>query len=279
MDFPNKWRDGVDPFSLKFNNFTLKEVLGYPHAGNDVFYGKGLYLGKEVEVIIKVNRQPGADVFNEVETLKKIKLDKTPVIIDHDNECTYRVSLLLEGEKLSVILKDNKDHESLEYMEEYGSMLGVIHSIRGDFPCVKDRKFFHIMDKEKLDKIGLSSLYQYLVENEPKTKDVCFCHGDFHYANVLWKDHHISGILDFELSGMGIREFDIAWAIINRPGQTFLNTLEEIELFLKGYRKHANYNYDYVIYYMALVYSWFIFFGDDNYHEYVKGFLRKINAI
>ena len=67
MNFPKKWRETIDPYKLKFKNFELLEVLGYPHAGNDVFYAKGIYKGNEVFVFIKVNRQNGADVKNEVE--------------------------------------------------------------------------------------------------------------------------------------------------------------------------------------------------------------------
>ena len=40
MNFPKKWRETIDPFELKFTNFILKEILGYPHAGNDVFLCK-----------------------------------------------------------------------------------------------------------------------------------------------------------------------------------------------------------------------------------------------
>ena len=46
MNFPKKWRDTIDPFKLKFNDFVLKKVLGYPHAGNDVFYVIGFYNNK-----------------------------------------------------------------------------------------------------------------------------------------------------------------------------------------------------------------------------------------
>ncbi len=33
-----KWRDTIDPFSLKYDNFKLTEILDYPHAGNEVFH-------------------------------------------------------------------------------------------------------------------------------------------------------------------------------------------------------------------------------------------------
>ena len=73
MEFPKKWRETIDPFKLKYNNFTLKEILGYPHAGNDVFYVKGIYKNKEIYAFIKINRQKGADVKNEIEVLNKIQ--------------------------------------------------------------------------------------------------------------------------------------------------------------------------------------------------------------
>ena len=72
MMFPNKWRETIDPFTLNFKYFTLKEILGYPHAGNDVFYAKGIYNGNEIYAFIKVNRQKGADVKNEIEVINKI---------------------------------------------------------------------------------------------------------------------------------------------------------------------------------------------------------------
>ena len=50
MSFPCKWRETIDPFSLKFTNFKLKEILGYPYAGNDVFYARGVYNCKEIKV-------------------------------------------------------------------------------------------------------------------------------------------------------------------------------------------------------------------------------------
>ena len=81
--------------------------------------------------------------------------------------------------------------------------------------------------------------------------ETVFCYGDFHYANVLWKDHHISAILDFELAGYGSRDFDIAWALFLRPGQKFLKTDEELERFLRGYQKYGDCNVEAVKYYMG----------------------------
>lgn len=270
MDFPKKWRETIDPYKLKFNNFELLEVLGYPHAGNDVFYAKGLYKGNEVFVFIKVNRQNGADVKNEVETLNKINLDNTPIVIDYDEEMTYRVSLALEGERLSVISKQISNDELLNYLKIYGEILAKIHMIKGEFNQVKDRKFFHIPSKEYFEKQEISlEIYDYLVSFEPKEITYCFVHGDFHYANVLWQDKKISGLLDFELSGYGNKEFDIAWAITVRPSQEFLKEQQEIDSFISGYKTIGECNLEYIKYYMVLIYSWFYELGGPKYKDFV----------
>ncbi len=270
--FPSKWRDTVDPFSLPYKNFKLTNVLGYPHAGNDVFYAIGLYNQKQVKVFIKVNRQRGANVKNEILTLQRLNFPFTPQIIDYDEEMTFRVSLALDGEKLSTILGENKNLESMQYMAKYGEMLATIHNVKGDFAPVCDRRFFHIPNIEVLRQEGFERIYNYLCENKPKDNDICFCHGDFHYANVLWQNQKISGILDFELSGMGIKEFDIAWALILRPGQRFLRTQTEINEFLKGYSKKTTFNLDKVKYYMAQIYLYFYFSNENNeeYTGYIK---------
>lgn len=269
MNFPKKWRETINPFELKFTNFILKEILGYPHAGNDVFYAKGIYNNEETYAFIKVNRQKGADVKNEIEVLNKIQLDNTPIIIDYDKEMTFRVSIALTGERLTTILADNANLESLEYLEKYGKKLGEIHLITGDFNNVKDRKFFHIPPKKYFEENGLDlSIYEYLNSNKPEVINYCFCHGDFHYANVLWENKDISGILDFELAGRGNKEFDIAWAIILRQGQKFLRDSIEIETFLKGYNSINSCNFNYVKYYMILIYVWFYEFSE-SYHKEV----------
>ena len=38
----------------------------YPHAGNDVFYVKGLHNGSQINAYVKSARQRGADISNEL---------------------------------------------------------------------------------------------------------------------------------------------------------------------------------------------------------------------
>lgn len=277
MEFPKKWRETIDPFKLKYNNFTLKEILGYPHAGNDVFYVKGIYKNKEIYAFIKINRQKGADVKNEIEVLNKINLENTPQIIDYDEEKTFRVSIALNGERLSTILGDNSNLESLQYLEKYGRKLGEIHLIDDNFENVKDRRFFHVPPMSYFEDNNLDlSIYDYLNNNKPEKINYCFCHGDFHYANILWDNKNISGVLDFELSGKGNKEFDIAWAIIIRQGQKFLKTEEEVEKFLEGYNSVNFCNYNYVKYYMILIYVWFYEFSNIEHKKIILSEIEKL---
>ena len=277
MKQPDKWRETIDPFSLPYSNFILSEVLGYSHAGNDVFYAKGIYEKKVVFFFIKVERQDNANIRNVIETLHQLNHLNIPKVIDYDEHKTFMVSIAIDGERLSTIVGENLKSESLEFMEEYGELLARFHSVKGDFKPVVDRKFFHIQPKEYFEKLNISFLWDYLTNNSPGKVNTCFCHGDFHYANILWKNHHISGILDFELSGIGNKEFDIAWAIIRRPGQKFLNTKEEVRLFLKGYSKMGTYVSHNVIYYMALIYQYFYQIGNDDqeYQTYVFSWLEE----
>ena len=178
---------------------------------------------------------------------------------------------------MSTIVGDNTELESLDYMYEYGRTLAQLHGLQGKFHEVKDRVFFHIPDIQHFEDLNLMFVYKYLTENRPKEIHKCFCHGDFHYANILWKNGHMSAILDFELSGLGNNEFDIAWALIPRPGQKFLNTTRELELFMKGYRSAGFCDFEYVKYYMVLIYSYFYKFGGGTpgYCEYVDSVFRN----
>ena len=54
------------------------EILGYPHAGNDVFYVRGLYHGRQINAYIKAARQRGADIGNEISILSISSRAKTP---------------------------------------------------------------------------------------------------------------------------------------------------------------------------------------------------------
>ena len=83
MKHPDKWRETIDPFSLTYKSFHPIEILGYPHAGNDVFHARGIYEGKEVRAYIKVARQKGAAIENEVAILSQLHSPIYPTVLDY----------------------------------------------------------------------------------------------------------------------------------------------------------------------------------------------------
>lgn len=278
MKYTEKWRETSDPFILQYRNFKPMEILGYPHAGNDVFYMKGIYQDREVNAFVKVARQAGASIQNEVAVLSQIDLPVAPTIIDYGfEEVPFSVTLELPGDRLSVIAGENENLESMSYLSEYGETLAKIHQMTIPAERMADRKFFHAPSCEILENSGLAVLEDFFKDIPTRTTQ-CFCHGDFHYANVLWKDRHISGILDFELAGYGNRDFDIAWALFLRPGQKFLKSDIEQREFLKGYAKYGRYDLSAVHYYMAQCYVHFLQFSgnDKEYCGYVYKWLGNL---
>ena len=176
MKHPDKWRETIDPFSLPYKSFKPTEILGYPHAGNDVFYARGLFGGKEVKAYIKVARQKGATIENEVAILSQFHSPIYPTVIDCGFAGTpFSVTLELPGERLSVIVGENETLESLSFMEEYGVALATLHLLPISAEPVKDRRFFHAPPDELLKTLGLEECKGFFA-NSPKDSVQCFCH-------------------------------------------------------------------------------------------------------
>ncbi len=275
---PDKWRETCDVFALPYHSFRPTEILGYPHAGNDVFHVRGLCQGRQVTAYVKApRRNGGAGIRNEALVLSRLALPLAPEVLDAGTgDAPFLVTAEKPGRRLSVIVGDNAGGAALSYMEEYGGTLARLHMLRPEVPPVADRRFFHPPTAEHLEALGLVHLASWFA-HPPDGGTTVFCHGDFHYANLLWEDHHISGILDFELAGYGDRDFDIAWALILRPGQTFLKTAEERRRFLMGYGRHGSFDAAAIRFYMAQIYTYFLqFSGDDPaYQAYVRGWLEE----
>lgn len=264
---------------MKFNNFEIKEILGYPHAGNDVFYLRGYKNdGREVRGFLKVERQKRADLEREFNVISKLDLEIAPTIIDYSFENPkYILTEEKPGMRLSYIVENHRDIEILDYMEEYGNLLGKIHKLEMEKIPVKKRNFK--LAREVYESYGLEYIYKYLSEaNFQENKS--FIHGDCHYANILWKDKKVSALLDYELSGYGSREYDLAWALVLRPGQKFLRSNLERKVFLEAYSRHHDYSRQAFDYYMVLFGSYFyhISSGQSN-KEYRELLISMMNSI
>ncbi len=276
---PERWRDTIDPFTLPLEKFRLSEVLGYPHAGNDVFYAAGTYEDRTCTAFLKVERQAGADLRNEAEVLRMLPYPYKPRLLEYvpgppaclaTEECG--------GDRLSVIVKNAGRTEALEYMAPYGEALAQLHSLEIPWDNVKHRRFFDLPQSDYLEEHRLTEFAEFLSSHPPEGESRCFIHGDFHYANILWEDRRISAVLDYELSGCGIREFDIAWAVVLRPGQEFLKTREELERFLEGYRATQNFSYPAFRYYYILAALRFYGMGGADYQQDLRRIMEGFTA-
>lgn len=244
-----KWRDlSVDFSDINYQNIILKKIISYPPAGNDVIEAKVLLNNKEKNVFIKYERSKMADFDSEYKNItilhKNSLYRKIPNIYEYGlfNDKKYMILEKIDGERISDLLPNiNKN----EYLYKYGQELAMIHSINPKY--FRKAKQRIINDYPKLDNYKkfdeyLGKYIKYLYKNKPKITYNTFIHGDFHYANILWKNNEINGVIDFEYSGLGFREQDIAWSIILRPTQHFMNKKNDLLAFLKGYKSISSYD-------------------------------------
>lgn len=292
MIHTQKWREPLtDPMKTIFPcGMKVLEILGYPHAGNDVFGCRLEFKGEVHKAVLKISRHIDANLEKEWRTINLLQgkgIDLPQIITDgHIEGRVYIATKYDDGKRLSQILKEYEvnqiTEESLKHMYNFGANLGKIHSLEIDGEKVLDRRFHHLMSMENSKELGLEKITEWLQNNAPRDRQLCFIHGDHHYANILWKDYNITTTLDWELSGLGWREFDIAWALILRPAQAFMKTQEERNKFLEGYRQHSTYKEEHLKYCMVMIYQYFYGMGkqmnDIEYTEFVMGeMLRLIN--
>ena len=173
MAYPEKWRETCDPFALAYHEFRPTEVLGYPHAGNDVFRMRGEWEGREVTAYVKVARQESANLANEVNILSQLDAPIFPRVLDCGRE-GFRFSVTEErpGERLSMIVGDNEDGAALSYMEEYGEALARLHAQTLKAGPRAERRFHHRPTRETLEELKLTFLDEFFADS-PKMGKPC----------------------------------------------------------------------------------------------------------
>ena len=286
-----KWRElSIEPSIIPFKFGKLNEILSYLPAGNDVLECKFEVNNKIIELFLKIERSKVVDFETEVKHLNILKdkknYKKIPIVIE-DGYIENKKYIVLEkkdGNRLSEILETKiTEEEKSEYLIKYGKELATIHKInQNDFSDAKIRVINEIPTNE-IYKIpeALLPYIKYLKENNFEKKPNSFIHGDFHYANILWKNKNIEAVLDFEYSGKGLKEQDIAWACILRPTQKFMNKLDDIQNFIKGY--HSVNDFDFLKFKWCLIngYCHFYLMNQENedYKTKLISLLKEIIAI
>ncbi len=274
------WRETCDPYALPMTAYRIGRVLDYPHGGNDVFHVTGVCGRRPCAGYVKAERQAGADVRNEIELLRVLAYDKKPRLLDWSlTEPVFDVTEECSGRRLSALLQEAPPGAALGYMEPYGAELARIHGLDMPWRPVKHRRFFDRPGPEHIRKYGLTDLAALLDGCPPAGESCCFIHGDFHYANILWQDGAVSAVLDWELAGTGVREFDMAWAVLLRPGQMFLNTPEQVRAFLAGYGARQDFSRPAFVHYYILTALHFAALGDERYRRALTALCRAVAAM
>ena len=290
MKVYKKWRDlKTNPLEIKFNNFTIKEIISYPPCGNDVVECIALFKDLEKNIFIKIERSKMASFQLEVDNINILTNNnyykKLPTNIEDGNvnDLKYVVLDRVEGNRLSDILLEVKEKDLKEkYLETYGKELAIIHQIPpklfnearqrpiNDYPNIEKKEYF---DETIL------LYYDYLVNNKPTIKFDTFIHGDFHYGNIMWEDEKINGVLDWEYSGKGFKEQDIAWACILRSTQHFMDIVDDIKTFLKGYKKIGTFDKEKLKWCLINGYCHFYLMNRDNeeYKTKLRNLLIEVN--
>ena len=274
-----KWRElSVNLFDIKFKKIKLIKELNYPPAGNDVVECKVINNKKEENVFIKFERSKVSNFYTEYKNLNIINkyLEETPKVIEYGlyNGKKYIVLEKKNGKRLSEIFKSKVDKE--KYLYTYGNMLSKIHNIKGKFNKALQRPINDYPKGYKKYDSYSNKIITWLKDNDIEKNYNTFIHGDFHYGNVLFRYKKISGILDLEYSGMGFKEQDIAWALILRPGQKFMDNLNDIKYFLKGYGISYDFNKLKWCYINGSIHFYLMNLNNEEYKKKIKMLIDKI---
>lgn len=271
----------IDLFSIQYKNIKLKKIISYPPAGNDVVEAIVDIKNKEENVYIKFERSKMANFETEYKHLKLLSdINIFPKVIEFGsvNDKKYIILEKIEGNRLSDIFKqDKKDKEA--YLKEYGKTLSQIHNIKNrGFDKAFQRPINEVPKNYKNSDEFSGKIIKYLEENKIEKDNKTFIHGDFHYANVLFKNQKVNGIIDLEYSGLGFKEQDIAWALILRPGQKFMDNIDDINLFLEGYRSKSDFEYDKFkwCYINGSIHFYLMNYENEEYKQKIRKLIEKI---
>ena len=166
---------------------------------------------------------------------------------------------------------------ALRNLEAYGECLAQIHSLNLNWPLQKRPRLYGLIGEEAVQNDGFVYLVAWIEANRPIVFDEVFAHGDYNTASVLFKEDSVSGVIDWEFAGMGWREYDLAWALRSRT--VFLNTPEEREAILNGYRSHASFEGHVLRWCEVLNYLHFAYWARERRSDYAGFALDRAREI
>jgi len=251
---------------------------------NKCFRCQGNVDGKPAVFFIKVYSSPEINLPIERDILPRLAAGGIPVpkvLFEQRHDVLCLGFSAIEG----MILWDLIDPRRAPYqakrvlyhLEEYGAILGKIHSLPIATTPLTRRALYALSDEERDYLKNQPDLLEWLAANEPGEKVEVLAHGDFHTAHVFFHNDQVSGVIDWESTGMGWREFDLAWIL--RARQVFLNTPEEREAILKGYARHGTWDDASLSWAEALMYLHYAFWTRGSGSGYEAFALDRARAI
>jgi aminoglycoside phosphotransferase len=273
----------IDPFVVQYKRLEIRRIINYPHAANDVIHCLGTIDKKDAEFFIKYERHKDADFGTEAYFLNCLQDSpiKVPKIIEcgNHNGINYLALEKIDGARISFLL-DSYWKSPKRYCTEFGNSIGMIHKLDIKEPQAAERSFHKPLDNVD-GNTYLASINEWLIENKPSRINLCFLHGDHHYANVLFKQRRVSGVLDWELAGYGNKEYDLAWSIALRPSQKFFNTKWEEDEILNGYGMTNTFDYGSYQYYKVQIISHYYSFTEDDpeYQIWIRNEVLNITGL
>ncbi len=136
----------------------------------------------------------------------------------------------------TVILQPSNDER---WIDQLAAALAELHQTQAtDFSY----EYFSYNDVFLLEKPAWSKFQNewmrafYIVSGGKPAYTECFIHRDFHPANVLWKDQHISAIVDWVNACRGPAGIDVGHCRVNLAQMYGISVAND---FLKAYERHA----------------------------------------
>ncbi len=217
---------------------------------NSVYRCEGKKNNRDMAFYMKVGKPGHPTMENEYQILTELCAHPVPVpkVLWYERDRREYMALQeVQGTNLADLI--NPAHSrydplnTLKLLYAYGEALGTIHSLRLDWrPFRRSELYGFIGDESLATDLAAREVVLWLETNPVRRSEDVFVHGDLNTANVLFSRGQITGIIDWEFSGLGWREYDLAWIL--RQRKNYLNTERERESLLAGYASKASWDPD-----------------------------------
>lgn len=208
------------------------------HAG--LSFGFEVHSGDALEKLVirlappGVRRRGNTDVLRQVPLLEAMDAAGIPVaaVIWHSPDESWfdtdaYIQRFLDGAPFDMANREGEklpESESRPYLRSAAQVLAAIHSMDwraelADWEPLKlpeqDIEFWRTLQPKMAEPHwpdAANALADALIASKPAEYPIGVFHGDFHTNNILFRDDaSVSGVVDWEISGIGSQTLDIAW--------------------------------------------------------------------